>query len=75
MHQEMDVIRLTIKFYEIGLEGTAYVLEYPPHGVQNCRREDFPAVLSYEHEMHVQIENTMPSGADIACINHGAMLS
>ena len=75
MHQEMDMVFLPFKLYEIGLEVTAHVFEYAPHGRKDCLRENFSAVLGHEHEVDMQVENTMPSGADIACLCHSPMLS
>ena len=75
MHPEMDMVFLPFKLYEIGLEVTAHVFEYAPHGRKDCLRENFSAVLGHEHEVDMQVENTMPSGADIVCLCHSPMLS
>ena len=59
------MVFLPVKLYEIGLEVTAYVFEYAPHGIQDRWRENFSAILGHEHEVHMQVENAVPSGADI----------
>jgi len=69
------MVFLPVELYEIGLEVTAHVFEYAPHGIQDGLRENFSAVLGHEHEMHMQVENAVPSGADIACLSHSPMLS
>jgi hypothetical protein len=53
----------------------AHVYEYTPHGIQDCLRENFSAVLGHEHKMYMQVENTMPSSANIASLFHRPMLS
>jgi len=75
VHQEMNMVFLPVKLYEIGLEVTAHVLEYAAHGIQDGLCEDFSAILGHEHEVHMQVENAVPSGADIACLCHRPMLS
>lgn len=75
MHQEMDMVLLAIEFHEFGLEIPAHILKYVPHGVQDSLCEDFSAILGHEDEMHMQVEDAVSSGADIACFCHRPMLS
>ena len=74
-HQEMDMVFRAIEFHKFGLEIPADILEYAPHGVQDALGEDLSAVLSYKDQMHMQVENAVPSSADIACFSHRPMLS
>ncbi len=65
MYQEMDMVGFAIKFYQFGLEIPANFCEYILHSFQNRGSEDFFAVLGNKYEVHMQVKNAMPSGADI----------
>lgn len=59
------MVFFAIEFQQFGPKVQAHILEYVPQGLQDGRCENSAAILCYEYEVHMQVENAVPSRVNI----------